>query len=195
MTIPYKRAVLCQATHQNLPQIWQTLVKEAEMYPSIMQKGSIKYITVINIGFGKITTHYSQTADADRCYTNGPSQNHLKITHIKITSPVCRNTCITWLFTPSYSFPEDTILFICLLTYYISPLRGSTSDGEVPLGWPQQVYRSIIGHTAQPKPLLCLGSPGVLPTGKSHPCLFPQPWKGRQPSSMNGPSYMYMKQC
>lgn len=45
MTIPYKRAVLCQATHQNLPQIWQKLDKEAEMYPSIMQKGFIKHIT------------------------------------------------------------------------------------------------------------------------------------------------------
>lgn len=195
MTILYKRAVLCQATHQNLPQIWQKLDKEAEMYPSIMQKGSIKYITVINTGFGKITTHYSQTADVDSCYTNGPSQSHLKITHTKTTSPVCRNTCITWLFTPSYSFPENTILFICLLMYYVSPLRGSTSEGEVPLGWPQQVDRSSIGHTAQPKPLLCLRSPGVLPTGKSHQCLFPQPWKGRQPSSTNGPSYMYTKLC
>lgn len=66
--------------NQNLPQIWQKLDKEVEMYPSIMQKGFIKYITVINTGFSKITTHYSQTADADSRYTNGPSQPHLKIT-------------------------------------------------------------------------------------------------------------------
>lgn len=62
------------------------------MYPSIMQKRFIKYITVINTGFDKITTHDSQTADADSRYTNGPSQSHLKMTHIKTTSPVCRNT-------------------------------------------------------------------------------------------------------
>ena len=134
MTIPYKRAVLCQATHQNLPQIWQKLDKEAEIYPSIMQKRFIKYITVINTGFDKITTHDSQTADADSRYTNGPSQSHLKMTHIKTTSPVCRNTYIIWLFTPSYSFPEDTILFICLLTYYVSTLRGRGARGMATAG-------------------------------------------------------------
>lgn len=64
------------------------------MYPSIMQKRFIKYITVINTSFDKITTHDSQTADADSHYTNGPSQSHLKMTHIKTISPVCRNTYV-----------------------------------------------------------------------------------------------------
>lgn len=170
MTIPYKRSVLCQATHKNLPQIWHKLDKEAEMYPSIMQKGFINYKTIINTGFDKITTHYITIPPKDD-------------TH-KTTSPVCRNTYIIWLFTPSYSFPEDTILFICLLTHPLS--EGCTSEGEVPFGWPQHVNGSSTGHTD-----------GLFPVDSTqgHQCLFPLPWRGRQPSSTNGPSYKYTRSC
>lgn len=55
------------------------------------------------------------------------------MTDIKTTPPVCVLT-----FTPSYSFPEDTILLICLLTHYLSPLSEGmllASEGVVPLEW------------------------------------------------------------
>lgn len=170
MTIPYKRSVLCQATHKNLPQIWHKLDKEAEMYPSIMQKGFINYKTIINTGFDKITTHYITIPPKDDTHKNNLS---------------CVQKHIYYLtFYPFIQFSRRHHLVY--LSTDASPLRGCTSEGEVPLGWPQHVNGSSIGPTD-----------GLFPVDSTqgHQCLFPLPWRGRQPSSTNGPSYKYMRPC